>query len=394
MKVPFLDLKAQYLPIREEIRDAIQQVLDSTAFAGGPFVAQFENDFASFCGCDHAVGVGSGTEALWLCLLALGIGPGDEVITVPNSFIATAEAISFCGAAPVFVDVDEHTYNMDPNRLEDYLRKRDRNSAVRSRETGNGNLKSSLPRPGAVIPVHLFGQMADMDPILEIARKYGLLVIEDACQAHGAEYKGKRAGSMGVAGCFSFYPGKNLGAYGEAGAVITNNAGFASKIRMLRDHGQSKKYFHDVIGWNNRMDGIQGAILQTKLKHLPEWNEARIRNARLYDELLSRTEGIILPRQAEHARHIYHIYAIRVKNRDRVLDHLAQQGIGCGIHYPIPIHLQEAYRSMELKKGSFPVAEECAGEFLSLPMFPELTREQIEYVTDQVKRAVREISGH
>lgn len=332
-----------------------------------------------------AVGVGSGTEALWLCLLAHGIGTGDEVITVPNSFIATAEAVTFCGARPAFVDVEEQTYNMDPNRLEDYLKSR---FGLRSSSLG-----AESPRPKAVIPVHLFGQTADMDPILQIAAKYGLLVIEDACQAHGAGYKGKMAGSMGVAGCFSFYPGKNLGAYGEAGAVVTNDATLASKIRMLRDHGQSKKYFHDVIGWNNRMDGIQGAILGAKLKHLSAWNEARRKNARLYDQLLSRTEEITRPKEAEQARHIYHIYALRVKGRDRVLEALGQRGVGCGIHYPIPIHLQDAYRSLGLKRGSFPVAEKCAQEFLSIPMFPELNGDQIEYVADQVQQAVRAVSA-
>ena len=241
MKVPFLDLKAQYLSIREDIHGAIQQVMEATAFAGGPFVARFENEFAAFCGTQHAVGVGSGTDALWAALVAAGIGPGDEVITVPDTFIATAEAISFCGARPVFVDVEETTYNMDPNKLEEYLKIRRSKSAIRK-------------RPKAVIPVHLFGQTSDMDPIMAIARKYGLLVIEDAAQAHGAEYKGKKAGSIGDAGCFSFYPGKNLGAYGEAGAIVTSNDELAAKMRILRDHGQPRKYHHDLVGWNARMD--------------------------------------------------------------------------------------------------------------------------------------------
>lgn len=374
MKVAFLDLKAQYQSIRDEIHAAIQQVLDTTAFAGGPYVAQFEKEFAAFCDCGEGVGVGSGTEALWLCLLAMGIGQGDEVITVPNSFIATAEAISFCGAKPVFVDVDERTYNMDPSKLEDYLRKRISGSTA--------------IRPKAIIPVHLFGQMADMDPMIEIAKAYRLQVIEDACQAHGSEYKGKKAGSLGDAGCFSFYPGKNLGAYGEAGAVVTSNSELAGKIRMIRDHGQSKKYHHDLIGWNDRMDGIQGAILSTKLKHLPAWNEARRKNAQLYTKLLSGTDGIMVPQEAEYAKHIYHIYAIRVKNRDRLMNALAEKGINCGIHYPIPIHLQKAYHSLGLKKGSFPTAEKCAEEFLSLPMFPELTEEQIKYVCNEIKKLI------
>jgi len=269
MKVTFIDLRAQYESIKDEVALAIQQVLDSSAFAGGPFVGQFEKEFASFCQCKYAIGVGSGTEALWLTLLALGIGPGDEVITVPNTFIATAEAISFCGAKPLFVDIDKSTYTMDPQKLHDYL-------AIVNPQSQIRNPKSEIRNPPkAVIPVHLFGQTADMDPIMEIARAHGLFVIEDACQAHGAEYKGRPAGSIGDAGCFSFYPGKNLGAYGEAGAVVTNSSYLESKVRMLRDHGQSKRYCHKMIGWNGRMDGIQGAVLSVKLKHLSVWNEAR-----------------------------------------------------------------------------------------------------------------------
>jgi dTDP-4-amino-4,6-dideoxygalactose transaminase len=358
MNVPFLDLKAQYESIKDEVGVAIQQVLDSCAFAGGPFVEQFEKEFASFCQCEYAIGVGNGTDAIWLSLLALGVGPGDEVITVPNTFIATAEAISFCGANPVFVDVDEKTYNMDPASLE---------AAI-------------TPRTKAIIPVHLFGQVADMDPIMEIASAHGLFVIEDACQAQGAEYKSRAAGSMGDAGCFSFYPGKNLGAYGEAGAVVTSNPELATKIRMLRDHGQQKKYHHAMIGWNARMDGIQGAVLSVKLKHLLEWNEARSRNAQIYNELIAEVDGVITPSQADYSKHVYHIYAIRVRNRDTLINTLAEKNIFCGIHYPVPVHLQEAYQSLRLRKGSFPVAEYCAEELVSLPMFPELTREQIEYV--------------
>ena len=425
MRVPFLDLKAQYLAMKDEIHGAIQQVLDATAFAGGPFVAQFEKEFASFCGCREGIGVGSGTEALWLCLLALGVGPGDEVITAPNSFIATAEAISFCGATPAFVDVDPRTYTLDPNKLEDYLKRRvqgagrraqgktysGRRSAVSGQQSGASGLQppasnlqpgsrnvssfslqptaSNLQpgsRPKAVIPVHLFGQPADMDPILEIAKKYDLAVVEDACQAHGALYKGKKVGSLGDAGCFSFYPGKNLGAYGEAGAAVTNNPEMAARMRMIRDHGQSKKYHHDLIGWNDRMDGIQGAILSAKLKHLPAWNEARRKNARLYTSLLNHASGIVVPEEAPYARHIYHIYAVRVQNRDKLMSALGEKGIGCGIHYPIPIHLTDAYGFMGLGRGSFPSAEECADEFISLPMFPELSVEQIEYVCTEIKR--------
>ena len=322
--------------------------------------------------------MGSGTEALWLCLLAMGIGQGDEVITVPNSFIATAEAISFCGATPAFVDVDPRTYTLDPNKLEEYLKSR-----LAPRTSG---LAPGSPRPRAVIPVHLFGQPADMDPILEIARKYNLAVIEDACQAHGALYKGKKAGSMGDAGCFSFYPGKNLGAYGEAGAVVTNNPGMAAKIRMTRDHGQSKKYHHDLIGWNDRMDGIQGAILSAKLKHLTAWNDARRKHAQMYTKLLKGTGGAVAPEEASYARHIYHIYALRAPNREKLMNALGEKGISCGIHYPIPIHLTDAYKFMGLGKGSFPAAEKSADEFLSLPMYPELTEEQVGYVAEQVNK--------
>ena len=366
MKVPFLDLKAQYESIRDEVAVAIQQVLDKTAFAGGPFVAQFENEFATFCGTKTAVGVGSGTDALWLALKGLGIGSGHEVITVPNTFIATAEAISFCGATPVLVDVDEKTYTMDPALLE---------AAI-------------TPRTKAIIPVHLFGQMADMDPIMAVARKHKLFVVEDACQAHGAEYKGKGAGSIGDAGCFSFYPGKNLGAYGEAGAVVTNNEELDKTMRMLRDHGQAKKYYHSLIGWNMRMDGIQGAILSVKLRHLPAWNEGRRRNAKAYDELLKGISGVVAPSEAAYGKHVYHLYAIRVADRDRLIAALAEKEIFCGIHYPIPIHLLDAYKSLNRGKGSFPVAEKCAAEYVSLPMFAELTREQIAFAIKGLKETL------
>jgi dTDP-4-amino-4,6-dideoxygalactose transaminase len=371
MKVPFLDLKAQYLTIKDEIDASINDVIDKTAFAGGPFVAQFEKEFADFCNCEYAIGVGSGTEALWLPLLASGIGTGDEIITAPTTFIATAEAISFCGARPVFVDVDEQTYNLNPDLLE---------AAI-------------TPKTKAIIPVHLFGQTADMDPIMEIARKHNLVVIEDACQSHGGEYKGKRSGSIGDAGAFSFYPGKNLGAYGEAGAIVTSNAELTSKIQMFRDHGQSKKYYHGMIGWNARMDGIQGAILSAKLKHLESWTEARRKNASLYNEFLSNVDGIITPQEADYAKHVYHIYAIRVKNRDELIGKLAEKEIFCGIHYPVPVHLQEAYKFLGLSKGSFPIAEKCAAEFVSLPMFPELTEAQIKYTTDNIKNLLSNSGG-
>jgi dTDP-4-amino-4,6-dideoxygalactose transaminase len=363
MKVPFLDLKAHHQPIREQLDAAIRDVIDAGAFAGGPFVAKFEKEFAAYCGTAHGVGVGNGTDALWFALLALGVGPNDEVITVPSTFMATAEAISVCGARPVFVDIDEVTYNLDPSLLE----------------------KAITPQTKAIIPVHLFGQCADMDPILAIAAKHGIPVVEDACQAHGAHYKGRKAGTMGVAGCFSFYPGKNLGAFGEAGAVVTSNAELAAKIQVFRDHGQSRKYHHSQIGWNGRMDGIQGAVLSVKLKQLEISNIRRQAHALLYDQLLSGTEEVIIPVQAPYNQSVYHIYAVRVKDRNQVLQSMADKGISCAIHYPIPVHLQEAYRFLGLGKGSFPVAEQCAEEFLSLPMFPELTREQIHAVADELK---------
>ena len=363
MRVPFLDLKTQHESIKDEIAAAIELVLDNSAFAGGPLVEQFENEFATFCQCQHAIGVGSGTEALWLALLVLGIGSGDEVITVPNTFIATAEAISFCGAKPVFVDIDEQIYNMNPALLE----------------------KAITAKTKAIVPVHLFGQMADMDAIMEIAQEYGLFIIEDASQAHGAKYGGRPAGSIGDVGCFSFYPGKNLGAYGEAGAIVTNDKNLMKKLKMLRDHGQQEKYYHKMIGWNSRMDGLQGAILSVKLKHLTSWSEARQKNARLYNELLADVDGVIRPLVADNAEHVYHIYAIRVQNRDALKSALEANNIHCGIHYPVPIHLQEAYLYQGIDNGNFPITEKCAEELLSLPMFPELTTEQIEQVVHEIK---------
>ncbi len=366
MKVPFLDLKGQYQSIREDVARAINEVLESTAFAGGPFVARFESEFAPYCGVRHAVGMGNGTDAIWLALLGLGVGPGDEVITVPSTFIATAEAISFCGAKPVFVDIEDRTYTMAAAGLE----------------------RAITPRTKAIIPVHLFGQTADMDAILEIATRRKIPVIEDACQAHGAEYRGRRAGSLGIAGCFSFYPGKNLGAYGEAGATVTNDDGLARRMQVLRDHGQPQKYYHTVIGWNARMDGIQGAILSVKLKLLDSWNDSRRAHARRYRELLSGLPGVVLPEEASYGKHVFHVYAVRVKDRDRVMKALTERGVGCGIHYPVPLHLQEAYRSLGLSAGAFPVAERCAAEFLSLPMYPELTSEQVEYVAGSLRAAL------
>jgi dTDP-4-amino-4,6-dideoxygalactose transaminase len=363
MNVPFLDLKAQYRSIKDEVLAAIDEVIENTAFAGGPFVAKFEQEFAKFCNCKHAIGVGNGTDALWMSLVALGVGAGDEVITSPNTFIATAEAISLTGAKPVFVDVEEQTSNMNPALIQAAITKKTK----------------------AIIPVHLFGQPSDMDPILEIAGKNNLYVVEDACQAHGAEYKGRKAGSMGNTGCFSFYPGKNLGAYGEGGAIVTNDDALAAKMRMFRDHGQAKKYYHDIIGWNARLDGIQGAVLNVKLKYLNSWNDARRKHAKDYTAGLSTVKDMILPLEADYARHVYHIYAIRVKDRDKLMAFLGEKGISCGIHYPVPVHLQNAYSFLGKGKGSFPVAEKCAEQYLSLPMFAELSDEQVDYVVQQIK---------
>jgi dTDP-4-amino-4,6-dideoxygalactose transaminase len=362
MKVPFLDLRAQYEAISQEVQQSIEEVLASCAFSGGPYVERFEEQFAAFCGCSRAVGVGSGTEALWLTLLALGVNKGDEVITAPNSFVATAEAVSLCGAEPVFVDVEEGSYTINPALIE----------------------RAITSRTKAIIPVHLFGQTADMDPILEIARAHGIAVVEDACQAHGAEYKGRRAGSIGDAGCFSFYPGKNLGAYGEAGCVVTSNPQLADKLTMLRDHGQSHKYHHDMIGINGRMDGIQGAVLTVKLKYLNRWNATRRQNASLYGQMLSSFAGIKTPKEMHYAQHVYHLYAVRVSGRQKIMDALAARGISCSVHYPVPIHMQRAYSHFSDTAGNFPIAERCADQLISLPMYPELTEEQIAYVSAEL----------
>jgi dTDP-4-amino-4,6-dideoxygalactose transaminase len=355
MNVPFLDLKAQYQTIKEEIDAAIQQVVDSCAFAGGPFVEKFETEFAAWCGVDHAVGVGSGTDALWLALLALGIGPGDEVVTVPNTFIATAEAITYCGAFPVFVDVEEGSYNMDPAKLREFLEE----GCRRDDASGLPVNKATGRTVKAVIPVHLYGLMADMEPIMETARAFGLKIVEDASQAHGAWYKGKRAGAMGDAGCFSFYPGKNLGAYGEAGAVVTGDAELANTMKMLRDHGQQQKYIHKAIGWNGRMDGIQGTVLSVKMKHIDAWTQARMDAADRYDTRLEGVGGLVTPSVNGDQKHVFHIYPVRVVNREAFMKQLLEKGIHTGIHYPIPLHLQEAYAFMGQGKGAFPIAEKC-----------------------------------
>src|SRR5688572_5442568 len=368
MQVPFLNLRLQHEPMRAELRAAIEQVIDSSAFAGGSFVEKFEREFAQFCGVPHASGVGNGTDALWFALLALGVGPGDEVITVPSTFMATAEAITYCGARPVFVDIDEETYTMDAAQLECAI----------------------TPRTKAILPVHLFGQMADMDALGSIARKHGLPIVEDACQAHGAEDKARKAGSVGDIGCFSFYPGKNLGALGEAGAATTNNAELKRKIDVLRDHGQARKYHHTVVGWNGRMDGIQAAALSVKLKRLAAGNELRRKHAQQYSELLAGLDEIILPATAPGRVHVFYIYAIRVPQRDELIRALAKRATSCGIHSPVPVHLQQAYRTLGLTRSAFPAAERCPDQLVSLPMFPELRPEHVEAVALAVRTRVQD----
>jgi len=381
MNIPFLDLKTQFREIEHEVLPMVKEAMENAAFIGGPQVSGFETEFAAFCDSKYGVGVNSGTDALRFALMAAGVGSGDEVITVPHTFIATTEAISQVGAKPVFVDIDPKTYNMDPNKLESYLNKRFKENA-----SGLQPPASSLkPRPKAVIPVHIYGQPADMDPILEISKKKSLVVIEDACQAHGSLYKGKKAGSMGLVGCFSFYPGKNLGAYGEGGAVVTQSEDIANKIRMIRDHGQAKKYYHDMEGYNGRLDAIQAGVLRIKLRRLPAWNEARRRNAQYYNELLSMIKGVTVPKEADGCRHVYHLYVILVDDRDGLQKYLNEKGVGTGLHYPVPLHLQKAYAYKGYKEGDFPVTESVAKRLLSLPMFPELTKAQIEYVAQTIK---------
>jgi dTDP-4-amino-4,6-dideoxygalactose transaminase len=362
--------------------------LTSGAFVGGPMVEGFERDFAAFCGSQHCVGVASGTDAVRFGLMAAGIRKGAAVVTVPNTFIATTEAITQAGGYPEFVDIDERTYNMDSEKLREYLEVQCRMDQV------SGELISRRSgRPvAAIIPVHLYGQMADMDPILELAERYNLLVIEDACQAHGAEYysareqRWRKAGTMGKAAAFSFYPGKNLGACGEAGAVTTDDAELAGKIRMLRDHGQSRKYYHDVEGYNGRLDAIQAGILQVKLKHLPVWNEQRREAAGRYRELLAGAgAGEWAPYEPDWAKAVYHLYVIRAQDRDGLMRHLGEANIGTGIHYPVPLHLQKAYERLRHKSGDFPVAEKAATESVSLPMFPQLATEQQHRVVSCIR---------
>jgi len=359
--LPLVDLKAQHIAIEAEVRAAIDRVTTNADFILGADVAAFEEEYARFCEAAHCVGLDSGMSALELGMRAMGIGPGDEVITPAGSFIASSSAISFTGAKPVWVDVDPGTYNIDPEKIEAAITERTK----------------------AIMVVHLYGQPADMDPVMEIAAQHGLPVIEDACQSHGARYKGRRTGSMGAFAAFSFYPSKNLGAYGDAGALTTGDASLAETVRTMRNYGQRAKYEHVYLAWNRRLDSLQAAILRVKLSHLDQRNDSRRRIASLYDELLA-ASGAILPHASPSSEHVYHLYVIQVEDRQRLQADLAARGIGTGIHYPVPIHLQEAYRERAIGRGTFPVTEAAAGRVLSLPMYPEMTEDDVRRVSEAV----------
>lgn len=381
MKVPFLDLVTPHQELREELTHIFHTVIATAGFIGGPMVEEFEREFAAYCGSKFCVGLNSGTDALRFALMAAGIEAGAVVVTVPNTFIATTEAISQAGAFPEFVDVDERTYNMDPAKLRQYLE-----SGCEHRE-GKLYSKHSGRRVAAIMPVHLYGQMADMDAICELAERYGLMIFEDACQAHGAEYfsrkqnKWLRAGTIGLVAGFSFYPGKNLGACGDAGAVTTNDEKIAIRIKQLRDHGQAKKYYHDIEGYNGRLDSLQAGMLTIKLRRLAKWTEQRRTNARQYNELFAAAQSnVVAPFEPEWSKAVYHLYVVRVADREGMMKHLGDQGIGTGIHYPVPLHMQKAYENLRYKVGDFPVTERVAPEIVSLPMFPQLTAEQIKFV--------------
>ena len=383
-EIPFVDLIAPHQELHADLMKVMETALQTACFVGGPMVEGFERDFAQFCDTKYSVGVNSGTDALRFALVAAGVQPGDIVVTVSHTFIATAEAITQAGATPDFVDIDDRTYTMDPEKLREYLETK----CVLDKESGR-LVHATLHRPvTAVVPVHLYGQTADMDPILELADRYHLIVIEDACQAHGAQYFSKKqnrwltAGSLGRAAAFSFYPGKNLGACGEAGAVTTNDEGLAQKVRMLRDHGQSKKYYHDLEGYNGRLDSIQAGILSVKLKALPGWNQSRRDRACFYNEIFSAAKSeVITPHEPSWSKAVYHLYVIQLEDRDAVQAALTSEKIGTGIHYPIPLHLQRAYLGFGYKPGDFPVSERVAKRILSLPMFPSISD------TDQMRVA-------
>jgi dTDP-4-amino-4,6-dideoxygalactose transaminase len=382
--IPFLDLITPHQELAAELTAIFQSAISTGRFIGGPMVEEFEDNFAKFCDAGFCIGVGSGTDALRFALMAAGIGQDELVITVPNTFIATTEAISQCGAIPAFVDMDAQTYNMDPEKLRQYL------ETECVLENGRTVHRGSRRIVSAIVPVHLYGQMADMDAILEIAADYHLHVIEDACQAHGAEYFSKKlncwkkAGTLGIASAFSFYPGKNLGACGEAGAVVTDSEDIARHIRMLRDHGQSQKYHHEMEGYNGRLDAIQAGILNLKLKSLSEWNLQRRNIARIYNEQLKPLEGIVTPHEPTWSRSVYHLYVIQTQARDRLQAFLSEQGIGAALHYPIPLHLQKAYAGNGQTPGAYPVCEAAADRILSLPMFPGLDRDRVTIVSEQI----------
>ena len=387
-KIPFLDLVTPHQDLQEELLAVVKKAFSNAAFIGGPMVESFEREFASFCDTKYCVGVNSGTDALRFAFMAMGVNCGDIIITVPNTFIATTEAISQAGARIAFVDIDEQNYTMDPEKLREYLE----TGCVIDSRSGALVERASRQRIAGIVPVHLYGQTADMDPILDLARKYNLFVIEDACQAHGAEYFSKkdnvwkRAGSMGKAAAFSFYPGKNLGACGEGGAVTTNDDNIAQRVKTIRDHGQAKKYYHDIEGYNGRLDSIQAGWLSVKLRHLTEWNESRRALAHQYHRLLSEAKGaVVVPREAAWTKGVYHLYVVRVAEREALQAYLSEAGIGNGIHYPIPLHLQNAYQHLNFKKGDYPVTESVAAEIVSLPIYPQMTQEQLEEVAKKLK---------
>jgi dTDP-4-amino-4,6-dideoxygalactose transaminase len=387
-KIPFLDLVTPHKELEAELLAVVKQAFSNAGFIGGPMVEDFERKFAEFCGAKYCIGVNSGTDALRFAFMAAGVESGDIIVTVPHTFIATTEAITQAGAQIAFVDIDEHSYTMDPKKLRAYL------ESDCDFDSRSGKLieRRSKRRVVGIVPVHLYGQTADMDPILELAGKYNLFVIEDACQAHGAEYFSKKAnawrrvGTMGKAAAFSFYPGKNLGACGEGGAITTNDSAMADRMKMIRDHGQAKKYYHDIEGYNGRLDSIQAGWLAVKLRHLAKWNESRRALAHRYHEALKEAkDAIAIPVEASWTKGVYHLYVVRVQEREALQAHLAEAGIGSGIHYPIPLHLQKAYQHLGYKKGDYPVTERIAEEIVSLPMFPQLTNGQLDQVANRVK---------
>jgi dTDP-4-amino-4,6-dideoxygalactose transaminase len=395
-KIPFLDLVTPHIELEAELLAVCQKVLRSAGFVGGPMVEEFEREFAKFCDAQHCVGLASGTDAVRFALMAAGIQQGDTVVTVSHTFIATTEAITQAGAHIAFVDIDERTYCMDPAKLRDYLELECQVDAA----TGKLIHTKTKSPVTAVVPVHIYGQVADMDAILELAQRFNLIVVEDACQAHGAEYFSKKenrwrkAGSIGQVGAFSFYPGKNLGACGEAGAVTTNDEAIARKIRMIRDHGQAKKYYHDIEGYNGRLDSLQAGFLSVKLRHLADWNKARQAAAQRYQQMFGKAEGLIMPFQPEGSRPVYHLFVVRVKDRAGLQKHLSDAKIDSGIHYPVPLHLQKAYANLGYRAGDFPVTERIAPEIVSLPMFPQLTPDQQARVVTATERFVQTVASN